>query len=80
MSTTFPCSQIINSYYVVDHLGYPSRQNTISLVQKQLANDGCAVIRNFLSHDGLNILLLEAEERLEHAYYFSKKLCNLVSR
>ena len=56
MSTTFPCNHIINSYYAVDYLGSPSLQKKINMVQEQFANDGCAVIRNFFSDDGLNIL------------------------
>ena len=47
------------------------------MVQEQLSNDGCAVIRNFFSDEGLKILLREAEERLEHDYYSPKKLCNV---
>ena len=64
---------MINSYYALDHLGASSRQKTISTVQEQLSNDDCAVIRNFFSVEGLNILFVEAEKRLEHAYYTPKK-------
>ena len=68
---------MIDSFYSVDHLGSPSCQKTISMVQEQLANDGCSVIRNFFSDDGLNILLREAEECLDYDYCSTKKLCNV---
>ena len=68
---------MINSYYAVDQLGVPSRQKTVSMVQEQLANDGCAVIRNFFSDYGLNALLCEAQEIKQNAYYSPKKLCNV---
>jgi len=32
---------------------------------------------NFFRDEGLNILFGEAEERLEHAHYSPKKLCNV---
>ena len=77
MSTAFSCSQMINSYYAVKQPGHHIRQKTISLVQEELANDGCAVIRNFFSEGGLNVLLGEAQDRIEHAYYSPKKHCNV---
>ena len=73
MNTAFSCNEMINSYYAVDQPGHPSRQKTISLVQEELANDGCAVIRNFFSEEGLNALLGEAQDRIEQTYYSPKK-------
>tara|TARA_B100001079_G_scaffold268510_1_gene279016 strand:- start:364 stop:1224 length:861 start_codon:yes stop_codon:yes gene_type:complete len=77
MNSAFSCNEMINSYYAVDQPGHPNRQKTISLVQEELANDGCAVIRNFFSEEGLNALLGEAQDRIEQTYYSPKKQCNV---
>jgi hypothetical protein len=77
MNTAFSCNEMINSYFAIDQPGNPIRQKTINLVQEELANDGCAVIRNFFSEGGLNALLGEAQDRIEQAYYSPKKHCNV---
>jgi len=77
MSTAFSCSQMLSSFYAVNQPGHPSRQKTINLVREELANEGCAVIRNFFSVEGLNALLGEAKDRIEQAHYSPNKKCNV---
>jgi hypothetical protein len=48
MSPDFDCTEIINhSRYPIDELNNPGRQAIIEQVKSQLADDGCAVIRDF---------------------------------
>ena len=63
---------MIDSFYAVNQPGQPSRQKTINLVREELANEGCAVIRDFFSVEGLNTLLCEAKDRIEQAYHSPK--------
>ena len=61
MSFTLSPNEIINySRYPIDQPGNPDRQAVIDQVKSELADDGCAVIRNFLSDQGLEALLNEA--------------------
>jgi hypothetical protein len=70
--------QAINhSAYPVDEHDNPSRQKVVEQVQAELAEDGCAVIRNFFSEAGLQALTLEAEARQHEAYYSPSKMCNV---
>jgi hypothetical protein len=55
--------------YPIDEADHPARQTTIRKVGPALANDGCAVIRNFLSPLGLKTLLDEAKARRDKAYF-----------
>ena len=63
----------------------PERHNAVSLemwdaveqARRSLADDGCAVIRGFLSRKGLEMLLGEALERQHQAYYSPNKKCNV---
>ena len=78
MTSTIDCQQIINSgIYPVDDLDNPERQAVIELIRTELAEDGCAVIRNFISDRGLQLLLAEAEQRKHQAYYSPSKMCNV---
>ena len=78
MSSRLGCTDIINhARYPIDELGDPGRQAIIEQVKSELADDGCAVIRNFFSETGLKILLTEANERKPQTYYSPRKQCNV---
>ena len=49
----------------------------VKSVRLDLAEDGCAVLSNFLSVEGLDTITNEAEERKSQAYYAESKLCNV---
>jgi len=71
-------SAIVNSKdYPIDQTEHPKRQEIIEQIKAELAEDGCAVIRDFLSPEGLGALLAEAEERKPQAFYSAKKDCNV---
>ena len=72
------CSDIIDhGNYPLDQVENLLRQQTIDRVRADLAQDGCAVIRHFISEDGLQQLLSEANDRKTQAYYSPKKMCNV---
>jgi len=72
------CRDIIDhSSYPLDQLENPLRQQTIDQARAHLAQDGCAVIRHFISEVGLQQLLSEATDRKAQAYYSPKKTCNV---
>jgi hypothetical protein len=78
MSSSLGYTEIINhALYPIDESGDPSRQAIIEQVKSELADDGCAVIRNFFSTAGLETLLTEANERKAQTYYSQRKLCNV---
>ncbi|HEY5738084.1 MAG TPA: hypothetical protein VIW27_00090 [Gammaproteobacteria bacterium] len=78
MTRQFDCRQIINHRkYPIDEPGHPARTAAIEQVRASLADDGCAVIRDFFSGRGLQALLAEAEARKSQAYYSPRKLCNV---
>jgi hypothetical protein len=78
MSSSLGYTEIINhALYPIDESGDPSRQAIIEQVKSELADDGCAVIRNFFSIAGLETLLTEANERKAQTYYSQRKLCNV---
>ena len=71
------CTDIINhSSYPIDDLENPRRKTVIDTVRKELAKDGCALVKNFLSPAGLNALLTEAMQRRGHAYFSGQKMTN----
>lgn len=63
--------------YPVEDLDDSKRQKTIEQIRAELAEDGCAVIQDFISADGLQKLLAEAQERKYRAYFSPNKLCNV---
>ena len=72
------CSDIINrDRYPIDQIESAKRQTVVDEVRAELAKDGCAVIRDFFSHEGLAALVNEAEQRKTNAYYSPKKNCNV---
>ena len=78
MTRQLDCRQIINHRkYPIDEPGHPARAAAIERVRASLADDGCAVIRDFFSSEGLQALLAEAEARKSQAYYSPSKLCNV---
>ncbi|MEM7563601.1 MAG: hypothetical protein AAF353_11210 [Pseudomonadota bacterium] len=78
MQNTLLPPQIINhAHYPIDEIDNPVRQAIVDQVRHELAEDGCAVIRNFYSETGLQALLSEAIERKPQTYYSPDKLCNV---
>ncbi len=72
------CSEIINyKCYPIDLAGDPRREVAVEQVRAELADDGCAVIREFFSKDGLAALVEEAEVRKPHAFYSPSKNNNV---
>ncbi len=78
MKSTPQHQQTINTEVCpIYDLGDPKRQLVIDQIRAELDNDGCAIIRNFFSHAGLQLLLAEAEQRKDRAYYSPNKMCNV---
>ncbi len=72
------CRQIIDyQNYPIDLDEDPRRRAVVEQVRTELESDGCAVIRNFFSAEGLAALLAEAESRKDSAYYSPSKACNV---
>jgi len=78
MNTRLACNRIINqALYPIDQRDHPGRSRIIEQIRTELADDGCAVIRNFFSDEGLDCLLAEANTRKPQTYYSPQKLCNI---
>ncbi|WP_271272639.1 HalD/BesD family halogenase [Aliamphritea hakodatensis] len=78
MMSDLTAQQIIDHQrYPIADLNSPLRADLISNIQADLAKDGCAVIKNFLSEQGLQDMLNEALARKDQAYYSAKKHCNV---
>jgi hypothetical protein len=78
MSSSLDQTEIINhALYPIDDPDNPARQGIIEQVKSDLADDGCAVIRNFFSPSGLSTLLAEANQRKAQTYYSERKQCNV---
>ena len=74
----------MNVENLIDLKNYPIHQpdsaeylEIVKSVRLDLAEDGCAVLSNFLSVEGLDTIANEAEERKSQAYYAESKLCNV---
>ena len=74
----------MNIKNLIDLNNYPIHQpdsaeylEIVKSVRLDLAEDGCAVLSNFLSVEGLETISNEAEERKSQAYYAESKLCNV---
>ena len=74
----------MNVENLIDLKNYPIHQpdsaeylEIVKSVRLALAEDGCAVLSNFLSVEGLDTITNEAEERKSQAYYAESKLCNV---
>ena len=74
----------MNVENLIDLKNYPIHQpdsaeylEIVKSVRLDLAEDGCAVLSNFLSVEGLDTITNEAEERKSQAYYAVSKLCNV---
>jgi len=77
MADRLECNDIINhSLYPIDEAESERRAATVEQVRSELADDGCAVICDFFSRDGLAALLSEADERKAQTYYSPSKNCN----
>ena len=78
MNANLACNRIINqARYPVDQLDHPLRGEIIQQVKTELAADGCAIIRDFFSEEGLDCLLAEANARKPYTYYSPRKRCNI---
>jgi len=78
MPQSLAFNEIINhELYPIDQAGDPRREGIVEQVRQQLADDGCAVIRNFFSEAGLAALLAEASERKSQTYFSPSKECNI---
>ena len=78
MTSELDCKDIINhSLYPIDEAQAPARQAIIERIKHGLADDGCAVIRDFFSPLGLSTLLAEADKRKSQTYYSDQKQCNV---
>ena len=78
MSSRLACNEVINhAAYPIDEADNPARQLVIDQVRRELAADGCAVLRGFFSEAGLQALLAEANQRKSETYYSPRKLCNV---
>jgi hypothetical protein len=72
------CQKLINyERYPIDDIDNPKRQEIINHIRQELDDDGCAVVKNFLSDYGLNTIKEEATMRVDQTYYSPKKLCNV---
>jgi len=74
----------MNVENLIDLKNYPIHQpdsaeylEIVKSVRLDLDEDGCAVLSNFLSVEGLDTITNEAEERKSQAYYAESKLCNV---
>ena len=78
MHSLLDCRELINyQRYPIDLPDDPRRQAAVQQVRDELADDGCAVIRNFFSGPGLETLVGEAEDRKSQTYYSPAKECNV---
>jgi len=78
MAPQLDCKNIINhALYPIDEPQALACQAIIEHIKQELAEDGCAVIRDFFSPDGLASLLEEANQRKPDAYYSQSKECNV---
>ena len=64
-------------HYPIHHPDSAEYFEIVNTVNSGLAEDGCVVLPNFLSVDGLEALVNESEERKSQAYYAESKLCNV---
>lgn len=77
-NSSFSPADLINyAQYPIDQPQHKNSQAIIRQIKAGLAEDGCAVVCNFLSAEGLQALLSEAEERKPQAYYSKNKDCNV---
>ena len=74
----------MNVENLIDLNNYPIHQpdsaeylEIVKSVRLDLAEDGCAVLSDFLSVEGLDTITNEAEKRKSQAYYAESKLCNV---
>jgi len=72
-----PTQLIDQQRYPIDQPDNPLRNELIQSIQQDLARDGCAVVKQFISREGQQALLDEALERVAQAYYSEKKACNV---
>ena len=78
MSIDLDCTEIINHpRYPIDELDDPRRETTIEQVKSQLADDGCAVIRDFFSASrSPRPCSRKPANANRQTYYSPRKQCN----
>lgn len=64
-----PETLLDHARYPIDELANPLRKSAIDKVRAELAIDGCALLKGFLSEAGLESLLGEAQARRSTAYF-----------
>ena len=72
-----PTQIVDRARYPIDEPSNALTRRAVSEASAALASDGCAVVRGFLSEQGLQALLGEASEREGLAYYSPNKQCNV---
>ena len=75
---------VLTERQIIDHDRYPIdevdsdlRAAVVEQVRRELDDDGCAVVKGFLSPAGHRLLLTEAAERSANAYFSPSKECNV---
>ncbi len=71
------CRELIDyKKYPIDEIHNSARQQVIDGVRTSLGEDGCALLKGFLSDYGLNTILGEAYERRAQAYFSDQNITN----
>jgi len=71
------CEKLINYHqYPIDQNDNSIRQTVIDQVRSALQEEGCALLKNFLSVAGLEGFLKEAMQRKSYAYFSEQKTTN----
>jgi hypothetical protein len=72
------CRKLVNyRRYPIDDVDHAARRAAIGRCCRSLEKDGCAVIKKFLSKEGLRLLLQEAVERKPKTYISNSKTTNV---
>jgi hypothetical protein len=74
------CRKLVNyRRYPIDDVDHAARRAAIGRCCRSLEKDGCAVIKKFLSKEGLRLLLQEAVERKPKTYFSNSKTTTSIS-
>jgi hypothetical protein len=71
-----PVTLINHQRYPIDEADNPLRRQAVEQARAELARDGCALLKDFLSETGLSALLDEALERRPKAFFSEHKRTN----
>ncbi len=64
-----PETLLDHARYPINEMHHPLRRSAIRKIRAELGKDGCALLKGFLSPEGLGLLLGEALERRAMAYF-----------